>query len=272
MPDYSKGKIYKILNNIDDEIYVGSTTETLGQRMAKHRHSIKAKPQYNLYNHMHELGVENFYIELIENYPCNDVYELRAREGHVIRQIGTLNKRIAGRTYKEWYDDNTEVVSQKRKEHRQNNLDDVRARDREYRQQNIERERERDRNKYANNEEYREKVKQSTKKWKQQYPEYVKEQAKQWTENNKEYKAQLDKKYREAHKEQLRDKQKKWCEENRERVKETAKQYREEHKEELAEKLKIKLICECGRELRKSDLKRHLKTNIHKELMEQQTQ
>ena len=70
----------------------------------------------------------------------------------------------------------------------------------------------------------------------------------------------------------MRDKQKKWCEENRERVKETAKQYREEHKEEIAEKGKIKIVCECGRELRKEDLKRHLKTNIHKELMEQQTQ
>ena len=39
MPDYSKGKIYKILDSIDDEIYVGSTTETLGARMAKHRAS-----------------------------------------------------------------------------------------------------------------------------------------------------------------------------------------------------------------------------------------
>ena len=37
MPDYSKGKIYKMLNTIDDEIYVGSTIETLRQRMATHR-------------------------------------------------------------------------------------------------------------------------------------------------------------------------------------------------------------------------------------------
>ena len=108
MPDYSKGKIYKILNNIDDEIYVGSTTETLGQRMAKHRHSMKAKPQYKLYKHMHELDVGNFYIELIENYPCNDVYALRAREGDVIRQIATLNKQIAGRTQKERYQETIE--------------------------------------------------------------------------------------------------------------------------------------------------------------------
>ena len=100
MPDYSKGKIYKILNSIDDEIYVGSTIKTLGQRMAYHRASVKKQPHCKAYQHMIELGIEHFYIELIENCPCNDVYELRAREGHFIREIGTLNKNIAGRTKK----------------------------------------------------------------------------------------------------------------------------------------------------------------------------
>ena len=38
MTDYSKGKIYNILNTIDDNMYVGSTVETLGQKMAKHRY------------------------------------------------------------------------------------------------------------------------------------------------------------------------------------------------------------------------------------------
>ena len=56
MPDYAKGKIYKILNTIDDEMYVGSTVETLGQRMAKHRSDMKRR-QYKLYNHMNKLGV-----------------------------------------------------------------------------------------------------------------------------------------------------------------------------------------------------------------------
>ena len=36
MPDCSKGKMYKKLNTIDDDIYVGSTVETLSQRMTKH--------------------------------------------------------------------------------------------------------------------------------------------------------------------------------------------------------------------------------------------
>lgn len=29
MPDCSKGKVYKLLNNVADEIYIGSTIETL---------------------------------------------------------------------------------------------------------------------------------------------------------------------------------------------------------------------------------------------------
>ena len=104
MPDYQHGKIYNILNNIDGEIYVGSTIETLGQRMAKHRSDAKRRPQYKLHKHMHELDVDNFYIELIDNYPCNDVYELRAGEGYYTREIGSLNKNVAGRTHRESVD------------------------------------------------------------------------------------------------------------------------------------------------------------------------
>ena len=53
---------------------------------------------------MHELDVDNFYIELIENYSCNDAYELRAREGYYIREIGTLNTTVAGRPQRECVD------------------------------------------------------------------------------------------------------------------------------------------------------------------------
>ena len=122
MPDYSKGKVYKVLNSIDDEIYVGSTCEALGQRMSKHRYNMKKQPHYNLYKHMNELDVENFYIELIEHYPCNDVYELRAREGHFIREHGTLNKVISGRSEKQYYEDNKENYTKYYKDNRERML------------------------------------------------------------------------------------------------------------------------------------------------------
>ena len=48
MPDYHKGKIYKILNTIDNEIYVGSTCELLSQRMARHRCSMKKTTTFEI--------------------------------------------------------------------------------------------------------------------------------------------------------------------------------------------------------------------------------
>ena len=39
--------------------------------------------------------------------------KLRAREGHFIRERGTLNKQIAGRTYHEWCKDNENHINSK---------------------------------------------------------------------------------------------------------------------------------------------------------------
>ena len=157
MPDYSKGKIYKILNSIDDEIYVGSTIETLGQRMAHHRYSLKKRPHYKLYKHMHELDVENFYIELIENYPCNDGYELRAREGYYIREIGTLNKNVAGRTPREsvniYQNNNIEKYKEYKQQYWDTHKDKYNEEKRKYRLDNKDEYNEQRRSRYQENKE-----------------------------------------------------------------------------------------------------------------------
>ena len=41
MPDYKNGKIYKIVNDIDDYIYIGSTSLALNMRMIYHRKRAK---------------------------------------------------------------------------------------------------------------------------------------------------------------------------------------------------------------------------------------
>jgi hypothetical protein len=43
---------------------------------------------------MRDTGVEHFYIELIEEYPCDNKDQLQAREGLRIRKQATLNKII----------------------------------------------------------------------------------------------------------------------------------------------------------------------------------
>ena len=98
---YSNGKIYSVRNIIDDDVYIGSTCSSLSQRMVKHRSDSK-RLKMRLYDKMQEIGVDNFYIELVEEHPCDNIEQLRRREGELIRLMGTLNKRIDGRTKTEY--------------------------------------------------------------------------------------------------------------------------------------------------------------------------
>ena len=125
--DYSKGKIYSIRNTIDDDIYVGSTVRPLYKRLQAHRSCVKNNRLQclNLYTKMKELGMEHFYIELVEECPCENVEQLKRREGQVIREIATLNMCIAGRSKQE-YD----------KEYRENNKDKKHQQYRNYYEQN----------------------------------------------------------------------------------------------------------------------------------------
>jgi len=47
----------------------------------------------------------DWYIELYEDFSCDNKEQLCKREGEFIREIVTLNKQIAGRTAKEWGED-----------------------------------------------------------------------------------------------------------------------------------------------------------------------
>ena len=66
---------------------------------------------------MEEYGVENFYFELLEKYPCNDKDELRKKEGEYIRELNpSLNTQMAGRTNKQWREDKREALLQDKKD------------------------------------------------------------------------------------------------------------------------------------------------------------
>ena len=84
MPDYIKGRIYKIYNDITDDIYIGATTQLLCERMRGHREACKASKKHinnKLYKCFNEHGIQHFYIELLENFNCNSKEELTAKEG-----------------------------------------------------------------------------------------------------------------------------------------------------------------------------------------------
>ena len=107
MPDYQNGKIYTIRCRSDNTlIYVGSTIATLSRRLAEHRSTSKTSNQ-KLYQSVNG-NWSDWYIELYEEFPCDNKQQLNKREGEITREIGNLNYQIAGRTNKEWYNDNKE--------------------------------------------------------------------------------------------------------------------------------------------------------------------
>ncbi len=132
--DLSKGKIYKITNDYNDDVYVGSTCDTLVKRFSSHKSHINCVRVVNipLYVLMREIGTDRFRIELIENYPCEDKYQLRQREGYFIRQFGNLNRQIAGRTKKENKEDNKEKLKEKTLEYRKENREQILEKQRNY--------------------------------------------------------------------------------------------------------------------------------------------
>ena len=127
MPNYQETKIYKIYNTINDDLYIGSTTLKLCERMRDHRSRHRAQAYTHLlYKAFAEHGIDNFYIELIEKCPCNDKDEAHKKEGEWIRNLKpSLNKALPGRTKKEYHEHYKTYFSQLQKEYYKTNKEHI---------------------------------------------------------------------------------------------------------------------------------------------------
>jgi hypothetical protein len=96
MPDYASGKIYKIVNTEDEEIYIGSTCGSLRLRKSTHKGKAMTRPNRHVYSHLNNVGWDNVRLILIEDWPCENKQELLSREQYWIEQIRpSLNKNSA---------------------------------------------------------------------------------------------------------------------------------------------------------------------------------
>jgi len=125
MPNYQDGKIYKIICNITDECYIGSTTEpTLARRLAGHviNYKVWKAGKGKKVTSYDIIDKGDYQIFLIESFPCNSRDELRSREGQIIRKYKSesecVNIRIDGRTKKEYRLDNKVAIQEKDKQYR----------------------------------------------------------------------------------------------------------------------------------------------------------
>jgi len=169
---YKRGKIYTVRCKYDDSlIYVGSTIEKLSIRMAKHRYDKTC----SLYKYV-DGDWKNWYIELYEEYPCNNKQILEKREGEMIREIGNINNVIAGRTQKEYRQDNKEKIAEQRKEYREANGDKINEKKKEHYQVNREKINEKKKEHYQVNSEI---ILEKNKEYRQANKEKIAEQKKE---------------------------------------------------------------------------------------------
>jgi hypothetical protein len=125
MPDYTKGKIYKIVCNVTGLMYIGSTcVPTLARRLAEHKSSYKRFLNGEITNKLSSFEVlsnDNYNIILIENVICQNKDELYSHERKYIETIECVNINIPGRTSKQYYNENKEH----KKEYREENKDHI---------------------------------------------------------------------------------------------------------------------------------------------------
>ena len=97
---------------------------TFSKRLAEHRYASGNKEKTGKRFYKDVENWDDWYIELYEEYPCENKRQLNRKEGKIIREIGTLNKEIAGRTHKEWRQENPEKEKATRIKYHENHREE----------------------------------------------------------------------------------------------------------------------------------------------------
>ena len=127
--DYQKGKIYKVVSDSTNSVYIGSTCSPLSVRMAGHRNDYR-NGKHNYVTSFDLLKNEDCHIVLLESYPCNNKEELFARERYWYDQTeNTVNKNKPGSAIgktkqeyqKQYRGDNDEKIKEYKKQYRGDN-------------------------------------------------------------------------------------------------------------------------------------------------------
>ena len=241
---YQHGKIYKVVDHAYEKMYIGSTIQTLSNRMSEHRGHYKnwkdgLRHKLSLFDIFDEYGTDNCRIELLEAFPCKNKDELRQREGFHIQHNQCANKVVAGRSKKQWEEDNKERISVKQKEKYEANKEQYLSRNKNYRQTHAE------------------EIRQQSMKYRNENKENINKRKKQYyLENHDEIRAkQLA--YRTTHKEQ---------------IKEVDKKYQETNKAKIAERRNTKVACQVwGNTYTQCNKTRHERSTFHQHALAQST-
>jgi len=193
---YQRGKVYAIICRKTGRRYIGSTCEpTIAKRMAKHVSDFKCWKEGMRRCMSYDIIKDgDYYIVLLELYPCNSRDELRMCEQKHIDSCECVNKVKAFQSEEEWKEymkkynyNRKEKMYEYSKEYREENKEELREKKKEYREEN------------------KEKI---AKKKKEYYEKNKEEINKKSYEKNRQKRLEYAKAYREANKEKINKLQK----------------------------------------------------------------
>lgn len=184
MPDYSNGKIYKIVCNITGETYYGSTTQKISMRVGKHKQEALYRVNPCVSKQIILRG--NYDYSLVEECPCDNKEQLHKCERWFIENNECINKTIPGRTKadkaqasKNYYEANRDKEAARKKIYRENNKEEISSRNKKRYTDNKDKESERKKIFYSNN-------KMQYEKYYQDNKEKITERKKQHYEDNRQ--------------------------------------------------------------------------------------
>ena len=188
MVNYAQAKIYKIIDNTNGNVYIGSTCQpTLAKRLVGHRTMFKSWTNGKNKKYVSSFEIlknGDYSILLIEEVVgCKSKDELRARERiHIENNVCVnkikrviVSKEERKELLKQYYEDHKEVKLKQQKQYYKNNKGDLLKQKKQY------------------NEDHKEEIKQYYEdhkedllKYQKQYNEDHKEEIKQYREDHKE--------------------------------------------------------------------------------------
>lgn len=73
---YKHAKIYRLVNDINDHEYIGSTCNKLTIRLAAHKRAAETHPNKPINQYLNSIGWDNVHIILIEECPVPNIEHL----------------------------------------------------------------------------------------------------------------------------------------------------------------------------------------------------
>ena len=172
------GYVYKIVCNITNEIYVGSTkTKKLSQRLAGHICSFKTylKGKGNMCSSYQIIARGDYGIHLLETVEYNTIYELRVRERYHFELCDCVNKRCpiifeeeVGEYNQKYYKEHRDEMKEYIQVYRKENCDKIKKANQEYCEKN------------------RDKIKEHRKEYCEKNRDKIKEKSQKYYEKNRE--------------------------------------------------------------------------------------